>query len=156
MTPEEAIAKVRKAFERIPRPDLFIRGTCTCDECMEHNETLASHTPDTITLKELGNAGWDPICFASDSAFAYYLPAMLRLAVADPSYLDQLLFHCSIPDRLDALDQEQAKCVLEVLWALTDQNSDLIAGTPAILQLEQAMRTLEQKIGSKGSSADSA
>ena len=48
----------------------------------------------------MGNPGWDPICFTSPEGFAYYFPALARLALAPPSaqhgwYADQLLFHLS-------------------------------------------------------------
>ncbi len=79
MTPKEILESIHAVFLDAPRPERFIYGTCQCCECMEHNQTLASHTPETITLNELGNSGWDPICFANHQAFCCYLPAMIRL-----------------------------------------------------------------------------
>jgi hypothetical protein len=120
MTKAEAMERVRQAFAEVPRPAEFGRGTCGCEECQEHERTLASHTPESIGMDELGNPGWDPICFANDAAFVYYLPAMLRLALETDYYADQLCFHLTLPGRLDPLSREQAATVLNALWALVD------------------------------------
>lgn len=67
-----------------------------CDECAEHDETLRSYTPKSIGLAQLGNPGWDPICFVLPDAFKYYFPALFRLALDSKganSYLEQFLFH---------------------------------------------------------------
>jgi hypothetical protein len=119
MTPEEAIERVRKAFGMVPRPEEFIRGTCRCEECLEHNATLAAHTPDTISNNELGNPGWDPMCFANDQAFVYYLPAMTRLAFQEEGYFTgQFLFHLNHGDRLSAINADQAASLLDALQTL--------------------------------------
>lgn len=155
MTGQEALAAVRAAFEDIPRPELMIRGTCSCCECAEHNLTLLSHTPEMITLRELGTAGWDPICFASDAAFAYYLPGMIRLALADASYIDQLLFHLNCPDRVETLNRRQAAAALDALWLLADgalddalEDGRAESSTRFFDErfLEEAIRKLEEKI----------
>lgn len=139
---EEAIAAARDAFRDVPRPTRFIRGTCACDECLEHDETLASHTPDTITMAELGHPSWDPMCAASDQAFAYYLPAMIRLALEE-GYWDQLLFHLNAPGRVDSLNREQARALLAALWVLAETKLDEIARTLDIYRLEEAIHRLE-------------
>jgi len=145
MTVEEAMVLIRDAFDCVPRPELFIRGTCFCEECIEHNETMQAHTPEDITILELGNAGWDPICSANDQAFVYYLPAMFRLAFGPEDYTDQLLFHLDSPGRLDALDYEQAGAVLEALWVLVDIRGQEIAGTSAEWQLESIIEKLGKR-----------
>jgi hypothetical protein len=65
-------------------------------ECADHNETLRAFDRDTIGLAQLGNPGWDPMCFVLPEAFQYYFPAMVRLTIDSrglDSYLDQFLFH---------------------------------------------------------------
>jgi hypothetical protein len=146
VSPEEALAAVRRAFENVPRPELMIRGTCSCCECAEHNQTLLSHTPETITLQELGNAAWDPICFASDAAFAYYLRGMIRLALEDASYTDQLLFHLNCPGRVEALDPGQARAVLDALWVVTERAGEDAGRFYDDRMMEDAMGKLEVKI----------
>ncbi len=67
-----------------------------CTECAEHDDTLRSYTPQSITLAQLGNPAWDPICFVLAPAFKYYFPALVRLALdsqGSDCYLEQFLFH---------------------------------------------------------------
>jgi len=115
------LAQVQSAFSDVPRPEHFTDFT-HCSECAEHDETLRAYTPDTIGLPELGNPGWDPICFITDAGYLYYFPAMARLAlgVGDEYYLSQFLFHLS-PDRFSMMSPEQRQAValfLEHLWEL--------------------------------------
>ena len=114
---------------------------------MEHNETMKAHTREDITIHELGNAAWDPMCFASDEAFVYYLPAMFRLAFGPDDYIDQLLFHLDSPGRLDALDRKQAQAVLKALWVLVEERGHEIQGTSADRQLESVIERLEERLG---------
>lgn len=69
-----------------------------CCECAEHDETLVAHDIDSIGLEQLGNPGWDPLCFSSPEGLIYYMPALIRLTlntIDNPQemYLDQMLFH---------------------------------------------------------------
>ncbi len=103
-TPFPALDDVVRCFAATPRPTKFVDAS-HCSECAEHNATLSAHTPGSITLEELGNPGWDPICFVQDiNAFRYYLPAMARLACGqgEAYYLAQFLFHLN-QARIDAL-----------------------------------------------------
>jgi len=88
------VAQAKRLF-RVPRPAHFTDFTHCC-ECQEHDETLAGADIDTIGLAELGNPGWDPICFATPEARKYYLPALVRLSlgtIQGDFYLAQFLFH---------------------------------------------------------------
>ena len=104
-----------------------------CCECAEHNETLLAHTPETIGIEELGNPGWDPLCFATDEAFEYYFPAMVRMALegtGERYYVDQFLFHL-IGDglrnrRWKAFSPEKRAFVLRVLEELLAHKSEEI------------------------------
>ncbi len=49
-----------------------------CEECEEHDQTLLVADIDTIDLGDLGNPGWDPICFAFPEGKKYYLLVPLR------------------------------------------------------------------------------
>ncbi len=67
-----------------------------CCECAEHDETLRNTDIKQIGLAELGNPGWDPLCFCSADGMKYYLPALVRLSldtVNEDFYFAQLLFH---------------------------------------------------------------
>ncbi|MDB4947477.1 MAG: hypothetical protein JWM27_126 [Gemmatimonadetes bacterium] len=140
---DDARAAVDLAFADVPRPVAFARGTCGCSECLEHEATLASHTRDTIGLAELGNPGWDPICFASDMAFAYYLPALVRLALTTDAYLDQLCFHLGRSGRQAAITREQAAAVLAALWAMVEADRVDACDAPGV---EDAIAALEARL----------
>lgn len=68
-----------------------------CCECAEHDETLVGSSIEKISLTELGNPGWDPMCFCSAKGIEYYFPALVRLSLEtagnDEFYFGQLLFH---------------------------------------------------------------
>jgi hypothetical protein len=123
-------AEVKRAFQAVSRPVEFTNAA-HCDECAEHNQTLQAHTPETISLAELGNAGWDPICFVWPTAFLYYFPAMARLVLDEPEdYLDQFLFHLTYEGEQSRFfhhftpDQRQA--TLSVLRYIEDELTELV------------------------------
>jgi hypothetical protein len=99
-TDAEVIGQIDAVFGAVDRPEHFTNFTHCC-ECREHDELLRSRDRETLRIEDVGNPGWDPICFASPQGIAYYFPALVRLALAPPSdtygwYADQLLFHlCS-------------------------------------------------------------
>jgi hypothetical protein len=69
-----------------------------CEECAEHDTTLRLHDRATLKLENIGNPGWDPMCFASPEGKAYYFPALARFALTAPTYEygwygDQLFLH---------------------------------------------------------------
>jgi hypothetical protein len=86
-----------KQLFQMPKPAHFTNH-CHCCECAEHDATFVAHDVDSIGIEQLGNPGWDPLCFVSPEGFLYYLPALIRITLdtmAKPQerYLDQLLFH---------------------------------------------------------------
>ena len=104
-----------------------------CCECAEHDSTFQAHTPDSIGLNALGNPSWDPVCFATDEAFKYFFPAMVRLALdgtRDSYYVGQFLFHLigdgPRPRRWAAFSGDQRKLVVDVLETLLEQRADEI------------------------------
>ncbi len=67
-----------------------------CDECEEHDQTLINSTIDTISLDELGNPGWDSLCFATAEGKKFYMPSLIRLSLETMNnefYFGQLLFY---------------------------------------------------------------
>ena len=84
-----------KEVFRVSKPDQFTKYK-HCKECAEHEETLQKSSIDTIGLDELGNPGWDPICFCNNEGKKYYMPAFIRLSletIEGEFYLAQLFFH---------------------------------------------------------------
>jgi len=118
-----------KRLFTIPKPAHFTNYRHCC-ECAEHDATLLAHDVDSISLQQLGNPGWDPLCFASSESFLYYVPALIRITLdtmAKPQerYLDQLLFHLirdgKDHDLVRACSREQRVFVAEFLVYLIDQ-----------------------------------
>jgi hypothetical protein len=102
MTDTEALGILDAAFGPCPRPEHFTNDK-HCEECAEHDELLRNRDRDTLTVADVGNPSWDPICFISGEGFNYYFPTLARLALADPAdghgwYFEQLLFHLNDRD----------------------------------------------------------
>lgn len=80
MTDAEVRALVTDAFKSVPRPDHFTDHT-HCDECQEHDEVLRGRDLDSLVISDVGSQAWNPITMATPQGFAYYLPALDRLAL---------------------------------------------------------------------------
>jgi hypothetical protein len=81
----------------VPKP-IHFGNYQHCCECADNDQTLLASDVDSIDLEQLGNPGWDPLCFSSVEGLLYYLPALIRLTldtIDNPreTYLDQMLFH---------------------------------------------------------------
>jgi hypothetical protein len=120
-----------KRLFNIPQPGHFTNYRHCC-ECAEHDATLLAHDVDSIGLEQLGNPGWDPMCFALVGGFLYYLPALIRLTLEtmekpQERYLDQFLFHLMRDgkdnDLVRACSPEQRAFVAEFLAYLIAQYS---------------------------------
>lgn len=86
-----------RALELFPavRPQHFTNFRHCCERA-EHDKTLRNSDVHKIGLGELGNPGWDPLCFCEPEGLLYYTPAMIRLSldtVDDEFYFSQMLFH---------------------------------------------------------------
>jgi len=88
------IEKAKRVFAT-DKPEHFT-NYAHCEECAEHDQTLKEADIDHIGLDELGNPGWDPLCFCSAEGKKYYMPALIRLSIEtinDQFYFGELLFH---------------------------------------------------------------
>jgi hypothetical protein len=118
-----------------PKPEHFTDYRHCC-ECAEHDQTLLAFDVDSIGLEQLGNPGWDPLCFSSPDGLIYYMPAIVRLVVdtidnPGESYLDQMLFHL-IKDGpgnslVSACNEEQRRFIAEFLEYLISEHAEQIA-----------------------------
>lgn len=109
---------------RIEKPDHFTEYRHCC-ECAEHDETLRSSNVAEIGLQQLGNPGWDPLCFATVEGLKYYLPAMVRLSIETINtefYVAQMLFHLGSGGKENRL-----------LVSVTPQQKDFVARFLAFL-----------------------
>jgi hypothetical protein len=120
VTDAELLGRIRAAFAPVARPARFTNRDHCC-ECAEHDDLLRSRDLDSIVVEDVGNPGYDPMCFATDEAFLYYFPALARLALAAPVagrgwYFEQLLFHLTYEGaanrRLHAASPPQREAVL--------------------------------------------
>jgi len=126
--------EARRIFST-PKPEHFTNYRHCC-ECAEHDQTLLASDIDSIGLEQLGNPGWDPLCFCSPEGLIYYMPALIRLTVDTidnprESYLDQLLFHL-IKDGPEnslvvACNKEQRRFIAEFLEYLMNEHPVAIA-----------------------------
>ncbi|MCE1186714.1 MAG: hypothetical protein LWW92_14040 [Rhodocyclales bacterium] len=76
----EVLGVVVDAFAGMERPDHFTDITC-CEECRDHDATLAATCPDTLQRKDLGHVGWNPLSFCTGEATAYLFPALVRITL---------------------------------------------------------------------------
>ena len=103
-----------------------------CEECAEHDQLLRDRTRETLTIEDVGNVGWDPLCFSSAAGIAYYFPKLARLAISPPTdqygwYGDQLLFHLTYGGTdnrfLQFCNAQQRRAVGQLLRHLQDSPS---------------------------------
>lgn len=145
MTHEQVIFEVLEAFAHVQRPTLFIRETCACDECLEHEAEMQSFVPDNLPLDKLDNPGWDPICFASNAAFAYLMPGLVKLVLAKTDdYVQQFLFHVEQPDRVAAFTPMQSRALTHVLDFLLLHQADALEDNFLVDELYRTREKLEQ------------
>jgi hypothetical protein len=141
---ETLLDEVKSAFGSSPRPDHFTNYT-HCDECRDHDNTLRSHTPDSIGLAELGNPGWNPICFATIEGYLYYVPALARLAL-DPNnngcYVEDFMFELR-SERIAAFNAAQRQVFLKLLLYLFEQYPRQVG--PGFEAFEETIRELSPK-----------
>jgi hypothetical protein len=94
---DKVLATIDEAFGAAKRPEHFTNYAHCC-ECAEHDELLRERTRETLKIEDVGNPGWDPLCFTFPDGIAYFFPTLARLALAEPTYdfgwySNQLLFH---------------------------------------------------------------
>lgn len=142
MTRNQILSQAHKTFKLSHPPKTFIRGTCSCDECMEHEVVMQQFDPADLPLAQLNNPGWDPICFASDEAFTYLMPGLVKLVLDDTEdYVQQFVFHVEQPDRLAAFSPEQAQTLIHVFDFLVLNKAQELDDTFVVNDL---LRTKEQ------------
>src|ERR687888_2561810 len=69
-----------KRLFQVPKPAHFTNYRHCC-ECAEHDAVLTASDVNSIGLEQLGNPGWDPLCFTSAEGLLYYMPALIRLTL---------------------------------------------------------------------------
>ena len=147
MTTDEIMAEVEEAFSGVPRPKMFICGTCACEECLGHEATMQAFPPDNLPLNKLGNPGWDPICFASAEALAYFMPGLVRIVLQHTQdYLQQFLFHLEARDRIAMFSRNQTQALCHLLDHLTLECADNLDTNLAVDELFRTREKLEEHL----------
>lgn len=155
MSDTEVLARIRGAFESAVRPERLTDRDHCC-ECAEHDDLLRSRDLDTLQVEDVGNPGWDPLCFATDAAFLHFFPALARLALADPTathgwYLEQLLFHLTYEGssnrRLRAATPQQRDAVALLLRHVQATRLQQVTDGLCERELEQALTMWQHVAG---------
>ena len=126
MSEEDLVSEAYSVFASAERPTEFVDPN-HCPECSEHNATLLSRTRENISLVELGNPGWDPICFVDENGFKYYFPALVRLTLSQETgveYASQFLFHVINSPNCHTFDERERMLVRKVLQFLEDERRE--------------------------------
>jgi hypothetical protein len=149
-TDQLALDAVRRAFSSCRRPAHFT-DHLHCDECADHDRTLLERTSETVTLADIGNPGWDPICFITPEGFAYYLPGLARLSIEASGYGPQFFLHL-ISDgprnaRFKHCSPDQRMAVADFLRYFIDTRADELDEECAA---DNAFRALEIWSGDEG------
>ena len=96
MTSDKDILKVvDDAFGDLLRPVHFTVADGD-PECMDHDRLLHSRTPETLTIDDVGNIGYDPLVECFPQGIAYYFPALARFALADSRLHDWYPFQLTL------------------------------------------------------------
>lgn len=118
---------------------------------MEHDGVMQRFTSADLPLEQLNNPGWDPICFASDDAFVYLMPGLIKLALDHTDdYIQQFIFHVEQPDRLAVLSSEQAQALTDVLDYLVLHKAKELDDNLVVDDLLRAKEQLEIISGENG------
>ena len=135
----DVLVAIRRAFADVPRPEQFTDCRHRSDRA-EHEETLRAHTPDTIGLEQVGNAGWDPLCFVTIAGFKYFMPGLARLAVGR-GYIAEFLFQLN-DDRIAGFTIEQRLATLQLLEFIRDEMPDEVEKWMAEDELKDRIQAL--------------
>jgi hypothetical protein len=129
----DVLSVLSAAFGKCARPEHFTNFKHCC-ECAEHDALLRARDRDTLRIEDVGNPGWDPLCFASAEGLLYYLPALGRLALEEPThkvdwYVPQLHFHLTYEDErnriLVAASPDQRRAVAQLLRHIVETRAEL-------------------------------
>ncbi|MFE4108056.1 DUF6714 family protein [Almyronema epifaneia] len=133
-TDAEIWALLYQAFASCPRPAHFTNYQHCC-ECFEHDQLLRSRDLETLAIADVGSPAWDPICFITPQGFAYYFPALARLALSAPDadwgwYGEQLFFHLVVDGsenrRWQFCTPQQRQAIAGLIEYLIETRTDLI------------------------------
>jgi hypothetical protein len=148
LSDQSILTEIGNAFAFVPKPKHFT-DHLHCEECAEHDELLRTRDRSTLQLADVGNPGWDPLCFTSSEGFAYYFPALARLSLQPPTpqhdwYPPQLLFHLTYQGlenrHFSSFTPQQRRAVLTLLNHLQRTRAPLLEYYIADTDLAEAQQ----------------
>jgi hypothetical protein len=146
MTDDEICELVNQAFADSPRPEHFTNYH-HCSECKEHDDLFRSRDLDTLAIEDVGNPGWQPVCFLNPEGWLYYFPAFVRLTFANlkDSFLDQFLFFLVDAKREDfaSFRPSQKAVVRTFLHHVRENHYELVHYDFCESELEEAIISWE-------------
>lgn len=147
-TSTEVLADIDAAFGNAPKPEHFM-DHAHCPECEEHDELLRTRDRSSLKIDDVGNIGWQPISSCSPQGMAYYMPALARLALDEPTYNygwygDTLQIHLSHNgvdnDFLRYCTEVQRRAVSNLLWYLSTARQDYEMRLTEVEEFEQCAK----------------
>ena len=79
-TGEVVLRDIDNAFGPFAKPRHFTDHT-HCEECAEHDELLRRRNRGTLSFDDIGNPGWNPLCFSSAEGIFCFMPTLARMAI---------------------------------------------------------------------------
>lgn len=121
----DILKSVDEAFSNIRKPSIFINhNDYSCDnELTRYNDIFINHDRDSITIKELGNIGNNPICHMNWEGYLYYFPALVRIALESILYKDMFLMNLS-NDKIDQFNDLQKNSVEGLLLYMLSESEN--------------------------------
>ena len=127
--------KVDSAFSNVERP-VYFTDVNHCSECREHHDELSARPRMELQRSDLGDCGWDPLCFTSAEGIAYLFPLLARYSMA-PSfwpdhdwYGDRLAFHLTYEEQGNrfyrSCNSTQRSAVAGMIAWITENRTDEI------------------------------
>lgn len=145
---EKVLVTIDEAFGAVERPDHFTNYAHCC-ECAEHDDLLRNRTRETLGVEDVGNPGWDPLCFTSPEGIAYFFPTLARLALAEPTYnfgwyASHLLFHLYSGFKENSFykfcNKKQREAVAQLIAHIIESRTNLVdeyAATDELLRCHE-------------------
>lgn len=134
MTDEQVLAIVDAAFGGVAKPEHFHEDLSDLENA-DHDALLRSRNRETLSMRDVENPGWDPLCGALPRGIGYFFPKLARLALITPRdsfdwYGWKLLFHLSHHGHQNGFllycNAQQRAAVVDFLAHIVQNQPDLI------------------------------
>jgi hypothetical protein len=134
---DETFAAIDAAFADATRPEHFTNIEHCC-ECADEDAFFQGHTPESLAEQLYPET--IGLAFLTQDAFAYFLPALVRMLPRSfPHYcVGDVLFH--VENRLDTLTPTQRAAIRDLLYLTYEKKKAEIDASP--FDYEQIWRML--------------